>query len=126
MRCPFCGNDKFYAYQIIKAYVIVDENGKYYCNLPSGLEDTVCAAKEPVGPYQCTHCGKVYKKINKPITTICCGEKKEWNSPEDAMAYFVDAIKSSVSGERKNYINVYMQLKAGKDYCNDKENNNFI
>lgn len=29
MKCKFCGNDEFIAHQIIRADVVVDENGEF-------------------------------------------------------------------------------------------------
>ena len=121
MKCIKCGNNTFYARQIIKAHVIVDEKGEFYSNLPSGLEDAVCAARAPYGPYQCTRCGESYDSLEDTITTVCCGETKTWNSRSEAEQYFLEAIKTSKGAFRNNYVNVYTELQKGHGYCTDKD-----
>lgn len=126
MKCKKCGNNLFYAKQIVKAYVTVDENGKFYSNLPGGLENALCAAKKPFGPYQCTRCGEMYDTLEDIITTVYCGEEKIWNSREEALAYFSNMISKVKGAERNRCINIYMELKKGHNYCTDTEKSSVV
>ncbi len=62
MKCT-CGNNCFYAHQIIRADVIVDESGNFEKNLPGGLEAHVYDSERPYGPFVCTKCGKEYDEL---------------------------------------------------------------
>lgn len=121
MICKNCGNDKFYAMQALDATVVVDENGEFYRNLDSGLENAVMSAERPRGPYTCTRCGQVYQSDADSIITVCCNQKLIWQSREEAMAYFADHIRNSYGAERNNYVKVYTALQQGLKYCSDSK-----
>ena len=63
MKCKNCGNDRFIGHQIIRAEVIVDENGKFYDNLECGLEAAIYDSERPYGPFTCTKCGSEYDEL---------------------------------------------------------------
>lgn len=65
MKCKFCGNDEFVAHQIIRADVVVDENGEFDRNLEGGLEAHIYDAEKPYGPYTCTICGTEYDELRE-------------------------------------------------------------
>ena len=61
MRCK-CGNDKFYAHQLVYLDVTVDESGEFHSN----LEDIAAAiydSERPYGPYTCTKCAAEYDTL---------------------------------------------------------------
>ena len=63
MRCK-CGNDKFYAHQLVYLEVIVDENGEFHSN----LEDIAAAiydSDRPYGQYTCTKCNAGYNSLTE-------------------------------------------------------------
>lgn len=62
MKC-ICGNNKFIGHQIIRADVIVSENGDFDDNLECGLESAVYDAERPYGPFICTICGAEYDEV---------------------------------------------------------------
>ena len=57
---------------------------------------------------------------NKPVTTICYGQKEVWEHREDAMASFLDGMRYCEGPERDRYTNVYIKLLDGKDVCSDE------
>lgn len=54
------------------------------------------------------------------VTTICYGEKREWESRLDAISFFTEAMMYSEGSERDRYTNVYIDLVNGKDICTDE------
>lgn len=126
MVCNKCGNKYFFAKQSIMAHVVVNENGDFYANIPGGIENAICAAKHPIGPYCCTRCGEKYEEISDNITTVCCGITKTWGSRNDAISYFKKIIQTSKGAGRKSYVNVYTQLQNGFTYCSDKNKNKVL
>lgn len=55
----------------------------------------------------------------KTVKTICYNEEEMWDSREDAMAYFLEAMCGSDGSERERYTNVYTSLAMGKAVCSD-------
>lgn len=55
----------------------------------------------------------------KTVKTICYNEEEVWDSREDAMAYFLEAMCGSDGSERERYTNVYTKLAMGEDICSD-------
>ena len=55
-----CGNKEFFASQVCRVTIVVDENDSFLRN--TGPDDTpaIDSADDPYGPYECTKCGKVY------------------------------------------------------------------
>ena len=49
MRCK-CGNDKFYAHQLVRLDVIVDEDGTFDRNMYDNAEAAIYDAEKPYGP----------------------------------------------------------------------------
>ena len=60
-----CGNDRFYAHQIIRADVIVDSDGAFLENATERLEESIYDAERPYGPFTCTKCGKEYDELRQ-------------------------------------------------------------
>lgn len=54
------------------------------------------------------------------VTTVCYGQENEWKTREEAEKYFLDLMMQvAPGGERDRYVNVYIKLKAGRQYCDD-------
>lgn len=62
MRCE-CGNDKFFGHQLLRADIIVSENGEFDANIGDNLESNIYDSETPYGPFECTKCGKVYESL---------------------------------------------------------------
>jgi len=58
-----CGNDMFYAHQLVRVDVVVDEMGNFVENLNSTMEASVYDAERPYGGFRCTECGTEYENI---------------------------------------------------------------
>ena len=55
----------------------------------------------------------------KKIITVCYGKKEEWESRKQAMDSFMEAICGSDGSEQQRYVNIYVKLKCGMNYCTD-------
>ena len=64
MKCA-CGSHGFYANQIVRVEIIVDEHGEFLCNREGGLERNIYDAETPFGPYICVRCGKEYNELEE-------------------------------------------------------------
>jgi hypothetical protein len=53
-----CGNTRFYANQICRHTIIIDEKGNYID------EAEIADAEKPQGPFQCTKCTKTYEDFD--------------------------------------------------------------
>ena len=63
MRCPKCGSVRFIGHQVLRADVIVDEDGEFLDNPEGGLEAAVYDSGKPYGPFTCVKCGTEYDEI---------------------------------------------------------------
>lgn len=57
------------------------------------------------------------------VTTITYGQKTVWESRDDAIAFFIDAMRCCEGSERDRYTNVYLDLIDGQDVCRDEQQN---
>lgn len=53
------------------------------------------------------------------VKTTCYGKTREWESREQALAFFSEAIAGTDGSEQERYMNIYMQLMEGRDECMD-------
>ena len=53
------------------------------------------------------------------VTTVCYGEKTEWESREKAERFFLRAMYGSEGSEQDRYINILVKLQMEMDYCTD-------
>ena len=53
------------------------------------------------------------------ITTECYGHREEWNSREEAIAFFKEGIANSEGSERDRYVTIVMKLEQGADFADD-------
>ena len=54
------------------------------------------------------------------IKTICYGKVEKWKSREEAEKSFLEAIRNSEGSEQLRYMNVYTNLRLGKDVATDE------
>lgn len=54
------------------------------------------------------------------ITTICYGKKDTWQSREEAISFFRQAMASSEGSEHDRYFSIYIQLCLGMMECSDE------
>ena len=54
------------------------------------------------------------------VTTICCGEKRIWDSRIDAENFFLQAMTETEGSECERYTKIYTELKAGLEVCSDE------
>ncbi|MCD7882934.1 MAG: hypothetical protein LUI87_04380 [Lachnospiraceae bacterium] len=55
------------------------------------------------------------------VTTICNGKKHVWDTRDEAEDFFRQVIDAAEEPERKQYINIFVQLRLGLDVCGDME-----
>ena len=55
------------------------------------------------------------------IITVCYGTQKTWETREEAMSFFLEAMMSCDGSEKDRYCNIYMKLQLGLNYCTDKD-----
>ena len=60
----------------------------------------------------------VVKKLDS-VTTVCYGQKKVWDSREEAADFFLEAIASSEGAECERYTTIYTKLIEGLAVCSD-------
>ena len=53
------------------------------------------------------------------VTTICYGEKRVWDSRQEAMDYFLEGVMACDGSERDRYASIYSQLASGANYATD-------
>lgn len=57
----------------------------------------------------------------RKVTTVCNGQKRVWDSREDAKSHFLEAMMNSDGEEYDRYSGIYIQLQNGLSYCTDGE-----
>lgn len=57
----------------------------------------------------------------RKVTTVCNGQKRVWDSREEALAFFLEAMMNSDGVEHDRYSGIYIQLQNGLSYCTDGE-----
>lgn len=67
MKCKCCGGSRFIGHQILRADILVDENGKFADNLFGGLEPNIYDSEKPYGPFTCMNCGAEYNTLNDNV-----------------------------------------------------------
>ena len=60
----------------------------------------------------------IVKKLDT-VTTICCREKKAWDSRKEAADFFLEAIAGSEGAECERYTTIYAKLVSGLEVCSD-------
>jgi hypothetical protein len=55
------------------------------------------------------------------VTTICYGEKRVWDSADEAKAFFLEGAMSCDGSEQQRYMNIYTKLMEGAEEADDDE-----
>ena len=53
------------------------------------------------------------------VKTICYNKEQVWDSREEAMKFFLDAMMGSDGRERERYAIIFAKLKLGMEVCDD-------
>lgn len=56
----------------------------------------------------------------KDITVVCYGKAEHWSSREKAKTFYLECMACSEGAERDRYVNIFLQLEAGNNYCVDE------
>ena len=54
------------------------------------------------------------------VVTICYGKRREWESRNEAIAFYVDCMLGSEGVELERYLKIYLDLMTGKTVCKDE------
>lgn len=60
-----CRHNRFYAHQLVRVGVIVNESGEFVGNLSNDLGSAVYDTERPCGPFQCLNCGMEYDGLEE-------------------------------------------------------------
>lgn len=55
----------------------------------------------------------------KEIICVCYGKEHKFKTRKQAMDFFLECMACSDGSERDRYVNIYLELKSGKNYCTD-------
>ena len=48
------------------------------------------------------------------VVTVCYGERKEWDTRDEALRFFKEGMVCSEGSERERYTNIVLALEAGE------------
>lgn len=69
LKCD-CGNEQFYANQVLHIDIVVDEDEEFIRNVDNdtsagGVVPAIFSVGKPSGPYVCTECSAIIEEENK-------------------------------------------------------------
>lgn len=53
------------------------------------------------------------------VTTICYGQRKEWDDRWEAVEFFKEGVMACDGAEKERYTNILLKLLAGETECPD-------
>ncbi len=53
-------------------------------------------------------------------TTVCYGKTRNWNTMDEALAFYLEGIMNSEGSERERYATIYSKLKSGLLFATDE------
>lgn len=56
-----------------------------------------------------------------PVTTICYGKERKWESRLDAFHFFTDCYLNSEGSEQERYAKILYQLRSKSEICSDEK-----
>lgn len=65
--------------------------------------------------------GEDFCRRLESVITVCYGEKRLWDSREDAEDFFLRCMAGSEGSEQARYITIYAKLTAGFEEATDDE-----
>ena len=57
--------------------------------------------------------------MSDPVTTICYGQKQEWDDRWKAVDFFKEGVMACDGAEKERYTNILLKLLAGETECLD-------
>lgn len=87
-KCPFCGNERFYARQVCRHDIIVDGEANY---VGEANDCSVYSSGSPYGPYQCRSCGAAFEELDDGVPAI--------NGPVSGWAEKAPAFRELAAGK---------------------------
>lgn len=65
MKACKCGSHEFYARQVCRLDIIVDESNCFLKDIGPEGHTAIYDAETPYGPYTCTECGAEYESLDE-------------------------------------------------------------
>lgn len=53
------------------------------------------------------------------VTTICYGQRKEWDDRWEAVEFFKEGVMACDGAEKERYVSILLKLLAGETECSD-------
>ena len=57
--------------------------------------------------------------MSDPVTTICYGQKKDWDDRWEAVDFFREGAMACDGSEKDRYTTILLKLLAGETTCSD-------
>ena len=57
--------------------------------------------------------------MSDPVTTICYGQKQEWDDRWKAVDFFKEGVMACDGAEKERYTNILLKLLSGERECSD-------
>ena len=57
--------------------------------------------------------------MSDPVTTICYGQKQEWDDRWKAVDFFKEGVMACDGAEKERYTNILLKLLARETECSD-------
>ena len=57
--------------------------------------------------------------MSDPVTTICYGQKQEWDDRWKAVDFFKEGVMACDGAEKERYTNILLKLLVGETECSD-------
>lgn len=63
MKCSVCGNNLFFAHQLVRMDILCDGDGTFVSNINENPAADIYDAENPYGPFTCSICGAEYDEL---------------------------------------------------------------
>ena len=57
--------------------------------------------------------------MSDPVTTICYGQKQEWEDRWQAVDFFKEGVMACDGSEKERYTNILLKLLSEETECSD-------
>ena len=58
--------------------------------------------------------------VDNSVTITCYGAVQKWENKKDAIQFYLECVAESEGAEKERYVNILLQLFAGKTECKDE------
>ena len=58
--------------------------------------------------------------VDNSVTITCYGAVQKWENKKDAIQFYFECVAESEGAEKERYVNILLQLFAGKTECKDE------